>query len=224
MIRPIKNYSRITTKFGASPDPGKFNKHLGVDYAAPVGTPIYAPLAGTITAAYTAASGNKIIELRAGGKLRRFLHLSRIDVQVGQFVKEGQRIGLSGATGKVSGPHLHYDVRADHTAWDASFSNYIDPEAELAEAVKPRAATNVGKTFYMPPSVLEWSVYPEHTPLPVQRKNRIGTVNPYHYRNGLSYKIVSNPAPNTYGIVSNYWKSRGYPVVLVYADKDAVIK
>lgn len=148
MIRPIKSYTRISTRFAEQPDPGRFGRHLGIDYAAPVGTPVYAPAAGVVTQVVTGTVGGKTIEVRAAGRLRRFLHLSRQDVRVGQAVKEGQQLGLSGRSGQVSGPHLHYDVRADGTAWSGSFGNYVDPEAELAEANKP--VPNTGK-FAMPP-------------------------------------------------------------------------
>lgn len=129
MIRPVTGPPVITTNFGDSPDPGVFGKHAGTDYGRKIGTPVYSPVTGTVTASYKGSTGN-IVEVTADGKSHRMLHMSRRDVGVGANVKEGQQVGLSGTYG--TGPHLHWDVRKAGTAWDASFSNYYDPEKLIA--------------------------------------------------------------------------------------------
>jgi murein DD-endopeptidase MepM/ murein hydrolase activator NlpD len=94
--------------------------HMGVDIAAPRGTPIVAAAAGTVTLAerdlfYT---GGTVIIDHGYGLATTYQHMDRVDVTVGQHVDAGQPIGVVGATGRVTGPHLHwslnwYDVRLD---------------------------------------------------------------------------------------------------------------
>lgn len=89
--------------------------HEGIDIAAPVGKPILAPAKGTIRFAGTRSGGyGKVVEIDHGyGYLTRFAHTSRILVRNGQKVERGQTIAEVGATGLVSGPHLHYEVEVD---------------------------------------------------------------------------------------------------------------
>lgn len=85
--------------------------HAGQDIPVPVGTPIVAAMAGTVVAPYTAASAGKNVKISHGaGLATRYLHLSRIDVKVGEKVTAGQVIGLSGNTGRSTGPHLHFQI------------------------------------------------------------------------------------------------------------------
>lgn len=106
---------------------GYFGKHAGFDYNA-VNQPVFAPESGTIINVYpNTPDGGNIIELQ-GGYTHRFLHLSQIQVSKGQNVSEGQQIGVSGATGKVTGAHLHTDTRKNGTTWNQSYNNYVDWE------------------------------------------------------------------------------------------------
>ena len=89
------------------------NSHGGADFLSPAGTPIEAPNAGRIAVARSLYfSGNTVIIDHGLGLFSTLAHLSRIDVQEGEMVTPGQRIGLVGATGRVTGPHLHWAVRA----------------------------------------------------------------------------------------------------------------
>ena len=94
--------------------------HSGLDVAAPKGTPLLAPAAGVITFAEPDLylTGGTVLLDHGHGLSSSFLHLSRIDVAVGQRVARGERIGLVGATGRATGPHMHwglnwFDVRVD---------------------------------------------------------------------------------------------------------------
>ena len=94
--------------------------HSGMDIAAPQGTPIKAPAAGIVTFAAPDLylTGGTLLIDHGQGVSSNFLHLSRIDVTPGQYVQQGQIIGAVGATGRATGPHLHwgmnwFDVRID---------------------------------------------------------------------------------------------------------------
>ncbi|HVJ38341.1 MAG TPA: M23 family metallopeptidase [Stenotrophomonas sp.] len=94
--------------------------HSGMDIAAPTGTPVKAPAAGVVTFAAPDLylTGGTILLDHGFGVSSNFLHLSRIDVKVGERVQQGQVIGAVGATGRATGPHLHwgmnwFDVRID---------------------------------------------------------------------------------------------------------------
>ncbi|MBK8285058.1 MAG: M23 family metallopeptidase [Ahniella sp.] len=96
------------------------NPHYGVDVAAPTGTPIAAPQAGVISFAETGLvlTGGTVLIDHGHGVSSAFIHMSRLDVAVGDRVAQGEIIGAVGATGRASGPHLHwgmnwFDVRLD---------------------------------------------------------------------------------------------------------------
>jgi murein DD-endopeptidase MepM/ murein hydrolase activator NlpD len=94
--------------------------HAGIDFAAATGTPVKAPAGGIVRLAegpFT-LEGNLVMIDHGAGLVSAFLHLSRIDVKVGDVVAEGQVIGAVGKTGRATGPHLHWslswtDVRVD---------------------------------------------------------------------------------------------------------------
>ncbi|RPE82043.1 M23 family metallopeptidase [Vulcaniibacterium tengchongense] len=94
--------------------------HSGMDIAAPTGTPVKAPADGVVTFAKPDLylTGGTVLLDHGYGISSNFLHLSRIDVKPGDTVRQGQTIGAVGATGRASGPHLHwgmnwFDVRID---------------------------------------------------------------------------------------------------------------
>lgn len=94
--------------------------HMGLDIAMPTGTPVQAPAGGIVSFAQPdlVLTGGTVLIDHGHGISSSYLHLSRIDVSVGQRVEAGERIGAIGATGRASGPHLHwglnwFDVRLD---------------------------------------------------------------------------------------------------------------
>lgn len=86
--------------------------HLGVDVARPTGTPVAAAAPGIVRLAEPALyfQGGTVILDHGHGVSSSYLHLSRIDVRVGQRVARGETIAAIGATGRVTGPHLHFEI------------------------------------------------------------------------------------------------------------------
>lgn len=86
--------------------------HTGIDFATPRGTPVEAAASGLVVfAGPRILTGNTVVLEHLPGVHSLYYHLDRIDIQEGDLVQEGVRIGNSGATGLVTGPHLHWEVR-----------------------------------------------------------------------------------------------------------------
>ncbi|MDX3773819.1 peptidoglycan DD-metalloendopeptidase family protein [Chromatiaceae bacterium AAb-1] len=93
---------------------GKVRAHNGVDYVAPVGTPIMAAGDGRVVAStYNNLNGHYVFIQHANNIVTKYLHLSKRDVKQGDRVRQGQTIGRLGATGRVTGAHLHYEFVID---------------------------------------------------------------------------------------------------------------
>jgi biotin carboxyl carrier protein len=119
-ISPLEG--RVSGRFGRqrvyNGEPGA--AHSGMDIAAPTGTPVRAPASGVVTFAAPDLylTGGTVLLDHGHGVSSNFLHLSRIDVRVGDTVRQGDVVGAVGATGRATGPHLHwgmnwFDVRID---------------------------------------------------------------------------------------------------------------
>ncbi len=111
---PVKGSFRFTSPFGYRRDPktGGRRMHSGVDFAAGSGTPLYATADGVVTHAGWQSGYGRLVKIQHEfGIETRYAHLSRLRVKVGQRVSRGQRIGDMGASGRVTGVHLHYEVR-----------------------------------------------------------------------------------------------------------------
>ncbi|MEU7057330.1 transglycosylase family protein [Streptomyces sp. NPDC046197] len=101
--------------------------HTGVDFEVPTGTSVQAVEAGRVVdAGWGGAYGYQVVIRHADGHYTQYGHLSAISVRAGQTVAAGRRIGRSGATGNVTGPHLHFEVRTG-----PGFGTDIDPVAYL---------------------------------------------------------------------------------------------
>lgn len=112
-LRAPVNFRYVSSNFNPRrlhPVLGKIKAHNGVDYVAPMGTPIMAAGDGkVIESAMKGANGNYVVIQHANGIVTKYLHLSKRDVKRGDKVKQGDIVGRLGATGRVTGAHLHYE-------------------------------------------------------------------------------------------------------------------
>ncbi|MBV8552357.1 MAG: peptidoglycan DD-metalloendopeptidase family protein [Acidobacteriaceae bacterium] len=131
---PIKGLLR--SAFGGRTDPlsGEGAFHTGIDLAAPVGTPVHATADGVVVSAGWSGDYGKLVVINHGSGLETYYaHLSQCLVVPGQEVRDGQVIALSGGTGRVTGPHMHYEVRVAGTP--------VNPYKYLPRAPRPRTLT-----------------------------------------------------------------------------------
>ncbi len=148
-IQPIsnRNLNRVSSGFGFRIDPiiKQRRRHEGLDFSAPMGTPIYATADGTIKdAGYsTGGFGNHVVINHGFGYETVYGHMLRVKARVGQGVKRGEVIGYVGNSGKSTAPHCHYEVHRNHIPVDPIYYFYNDlTPAEFDRIVKLAAASN----------------------------------------------------------------------------------
>jgi LysM repeat protein len=125
-VLPVSGF-RLGTPFGAGGALWSSGHHTGQDFVVPTGTPVHAVAAGTVvTAGWGGAYGNQVVIRHADGRYTQYAHNSRLLVHAGQHVVAGQEISISGATGNVTGPHLHFEARTT-----PNYGSAIDPLAYL---------------------------------------------------------------------------------------------
>ncbi|MGW2720301.1 M23 family metallopeptidase [Streptomyces sp. NPDC001492] len=125
-VAPISN-SYVSTGYRASSSLWSSGSHTGIDFHAASGTAVHAVGSGTVVqTGWGGAYGNQIVIKMQDGTYTQYGHLSSIGVSVGQTVTPGQQIGLSGATGNTTGPHLHFEARTT-----PEYGSDIDPVAYL---------------------------------------------------------------------------------------------
>ncbi|MEH0690717.1 peptidoglycan DD-metalloendopeptidase family protein [Vibrio cholerae] len=112
-LRSPLDFRRVSSNFNPTrrhPVTGQVRAHRGTDYAAPVGTPIWAAGDGVvIKSSYNQFNGNYVFIKHSNTYITKYLHLQKRKVKTGQRVKQGQTVGTLGGTGRVTGPHLHYE-------------------------------------------------------------------------------------------------------------------
>ncbi|WP_447035983.1 peptidoglycan DD-metalloendopeptidase family protein [Vibrio alginolyticus] len=116
-LRAPLDFRRVSSNFNPRrlhPVTGRVRPHRGTDYAAPVGTPIWAAGDGVVQkSSYNKFNGNYVFIKHSNTYITKYLHLTKRTVRAGQRVKQGQTIGTLGGTGRVTGPHLHYEFLVD---------------------------------------------------------------------------------------------------------------
>ncbi|VFP86235.1 murein DD-endopeptidase MepM [Candidatus Erwinia haradaeae] len=115
----VKKY-RISSPFNLrrpNPITGKIIPHKGVDFAVPIGTPVLAIGDGEIIISKFSSTAGKYVAIRHGHQyMTRYMHLNTLLVKVGQKVKRGEHIALSGNTGRSTGPHVHFEIWVNNQA------------------------------------------------------------------------------------------------------------
>lgn len=115
---PLSRKFHITDDFNPRrlhPVTGRVRPHNGTDFAAPIGTPVLAAAEGTVIRVENHPFAGRYIEIQHHGQYKtRYLHLSRALIRTGQRVERGQRIALSGASGRVTGAHFHYELHINN--------------------------------------------------------------------------------------------------------------
>lgn len=159
--------SHVTSGFAKRIDPIKKNvrHHDGIDMGAPTGTPVHSVDAGVVEFAgvHKHGYGNVVFIQHSDRQTTVYAHLSRIDVVKGQGIAQGDLIGAVGATGRTTGPHLHFEVRQDGKQVDPLLSlragaNPFSPSGRmrLAKAegeFAPSSASPYASAADVPPSV-----------------------------------------------------------------------
>ena len=145
-IQPVsnKNLNRIASGFGNRIDPVyKVHKfHAGLDFTAPIGTPIYATADGVVReAAFNGGYGNHVIINHGYSYETLYGHMSRIKAKQGQTVKRGEVIGYVGNSGKSTGPHCHYEVHRKGIPVDPIYYFYNDLTPAQFDRILKIAAT-----------------------------------------------------------------------------------
>ena len=128
-IRPVEADKPLAEQFGTVLDPftGQNIEYPGLSWSTPVGTPVWATGAGKVVAVGTQARWGKYVEIRHDERCLTFYgHLSRIDVKEDEIVARGQVLGLSGSSGKVTGPQVSYAVFMDGDPVDPT--SFLLPE------------------------------------------------------------------------------------------------
>ncbi|WP_313688657.1 murein DD-endopeptidase MepM [Pantoea sp.] len=115
----VKQY-RVSSNFNPrrlNPVTGRIAPHRGVDFALPIGTPVLAVGDGEVVMAKNGGAAGNYVAIRHGRQyMTRYMHLSKVLVKPGQKVKRGDRIALSGNTGRSTGPHLHFEIWINNQA------------------------------------------------------------------------------------------------------------
>jgi murein DD-endopeptidase MepM/ murein hydrolase activator NlpD len=103
-------------------------QHDGVDFGVPVGTPVKSPVGGTVKGSgYTRGSqGNYVTVMGDNGEVHKFFHLSKVMVRAGSRVSQGQVVGLSGNSGRSTGPHLHWEKHVSGRPTNPIAENFAD--------------------------------------------------------------------------------------------------
>lgn len=139
-IHPV-DMSYATSSFGwrRHPISGRHKMHEGMDFSAPVGTPIVAASGGIVTEARYRSGYGKMVEISHGdGLVTRYAHASSLLVRLGDVVEKGHLIARVGATGQTTGAHLHFEVRLENQP--------LDPMLFLPQDLSERLVAQVDKT------------------------------------------------------------------------------
>jgi hypothetical protein len=139
MANPVKN-PKVSQPWGRPNPRYACKRHTGIDFACPVGTPLYAVADGVIENVLDDKSYGKVVVLKCVGDGKTvhiwYCHMSKPTVKKGQKVSEGEELGLSGNTGNSTGPHLHLETRIAPFRYGNDVSN---PFLDILGIIDPNA-------------------------------------------------------------------------------------
>ena len=119
LIHPIEGI--VTSRFGDRDETEIISAfHQGIDLSGTTGTPIHAAMEGTVVAASYAGGYGNHLKIQNGDVLTVYAHCSELEVEVGDYINQNQEVAKVGATGDVTGSHLHFEIRRD--------GRYVNPE------------------------------------------------------------------------------------------------
>ncbi|KHK50521.1 peptidase M23 [Ralstonia sp. A12] len=151
-VRPVA-VGYDSSGFGTRIDPftGRRTQHDGVDFVAPVGTPIVAAAGGVVVASEFRSDYGNMVDIDHGNGLKtRYAHASKVFVKIGDIVKAGERIALVGRTGRATGSHLHFEVHVNDVPQNpvAFLENAGQPKMAATKVRGPQvAAADIGKSM-----------------------------------------------------------------------------
>ena len=134
-------YSRRTSGFGMREHPilQTMRAHMGVDYAAPIGTPVISVADGVVVeSSFHGAYGNMVVIQHNANQSTAYAHLSRMNVRKGQAIKQGEVVGAVGSTGLSTGPHLHFEFRINGRHVDPLTLAQQGPAEPIPAALRPQ--------------------------------------------------------------------------------------
>jgi murein DD-endopeptidase MepM/ murein hydrolase activator NlpD len=140
----------VGSGFGMRMDPftGEYTMHTGIDFAAPVGTPILAAAGGVVASAEHHPEFGNVVRVDHGNGLSTlYAHASKFVVKTGDIIRKGQPIALVGATGRATGPHLHFEVRVNGAPVNPlKYLANLKPTSPLASLAPVAAAAAAAAT------------------------------------------------------------------------------
>lgn len=151
MVSPV-SATRVSSGFGLRFHPllGFSRLHKGIDFAAPYGAAVRAVRDGVVAHSGWAGGNGQLVRLRHAGALGSgYAHLSQLYVSPGQQVRQGEVIGLVGATGLATGPHLHFEVYRDGEAVDPAGVRF-SPSAALSPAAQSVLRARLARLTALP--------------------------------------------------------------------------
>src|SRR5690625_1221634 len=226
---PFTGY-RKTSLYGWRINPitgKKMEFHAGIDLVKSHKAAIAAFTPGTVVYAGFGNSGtglggygNVVLIKDKNGRGQLYAHLDSVAVKTGQTVSKGQTIGRQGATGQVTGSHLHFEVRKKTSpsyGWTSDkATSTIDPTKYLKDFNKSTSTTKDKQVLYLPSTASSWRVYTLNKA--PTKGNEKGFLNPKKF-GGLQYDVLGNPQKDVYTI-----KTKDFGTVNIYAGKDTSAK
>ena len=203
---PVGPNTPISQRFGEnSLDYRRFNLkgHNGLDFAASLGSPVYAAGDGTIDRISTDPAGYGLyIRVKHSWGISLYGHLSKVLLQQGDKVSAGQSIALTGNSGNSTGPHLHFEIRPDSEPKTNGYNGAVDP---LPFLVSPQIPVNIALTNQLARVVLGVNIRREAN----TRSIVLGYLPP-----GIDYPGLQNPTSQQQYLGSAQF-GRGFVVCLV---------